>query len=142
MSSLPPPPGVTLMTAGDARREFPDKEIGPALPAWGGSPALPPAPDDSWCWVLDAGAEVRSRFKTREEALMDSWRTLWWICESYAYTSPEQKRQMRDAKIAFLMEQGWGFPDDYKRRRREHDAIERSRRQWIEQERATEFTGK
>jgi len=129
MTRLPPPPGVVLMTVGEARREFPDREIGIAMRAWGDSPAVPRDPDDWWCWVLDGGVEIRSRFKTREEALMDSWRALWWVHKHHAYTSQEQKRQMREAQIAFLREQEWGFPEGYKQARHEGNEIRRRQRE-------------
>ena len=107
----PPPPGVTLMTVGDARREFPGEDIGRALSAWGDSPAVPRDPDDWWVWVLDSGRMIRGRNPTRYDALMDAWRALWWHLDTFRATSPERKRQMAEAKIAFLIKQGWGFPE-------------------------------
>lgn len=125
---IPPPPGVTLVTVGEARREFPDREIGEAVEAWGDSPAVPRSPDDEWCWVLDGGLEIRERFKTAEEACMDAWRMLWWVLEMRPYSADEQKLAMRTAQTDFLRTQGWGFPDGYKESRRESNAIRKKLR--------------
>ena len=106
LNELPPPPGVRLMTVGDARREFPSQDIGPALRPWGESPAVERDPDDWWCWVL--GDEVRCRTPTREAALLESWRILWYRLDTFS--SPETRRLMAEVQIKFLLEQGWGFP--------------------------------
>ena len=135
MSVLEPPPGVVVMTVGDARREFPGREIGPALPPWGDSPAVPREADDRWCWVLDGGVEIRERFMTREQAVRDAWRILWWVHQRHRFTAREDKRKMSEAQIAFLAEQGWGFPEGYKEARRRSNEIRRRQGELIRQER-------
>ena len=111
---IAPPPGVDLMTLGDVRREFPDRGLGKAVRAWGDSPALPRAPDDSWCWVLDGGIEVRCRFETAEDVCRDAWRILWWVLTHHKHTTSEQKRELRDAHASFMQEMGLEFPEGYK----------------------------
>lgn len=122
------PPGVAVMTVGEARREFPDHDIGPALRAWGDSPAVPRDPDDAWCWVLEGGIQVRARFKTREEAIESAWEILWYVWEHHR-DDPERGREIDEFKLRFLQERGWGFPEGYKKnmrdgmdRKRKHDA--------------------
>lgn len=113
-TTLPVPPGVTVMTVGEARAEFSDPNLGEALSAWGNSPAVPRDPDDYWCWVLEGGLDIRTRFKTQEEATEDAWRVLWVLRE--AWGSEEEKRQVLEDMIAVLRERGCGFPERYKAR--------------------------
>lgn len=102
------------MTVGEARREFPDHNIGPALRAWGDSSAVPRDPDDAWCWVLEGGIEIRARFKTRDEAIEDVWKILWFVWEGRR-DEPAVRREIEDLKLRFLQERGLGFPEGYKR---------------------------
>lgn len=112
LTDLLPPPGVTVMTVGEARQRWPEEDIGPALRRWGDSPAVPRDPDYFWAWVLDEGREIRSRFESREEAIRDAWQTLWCMLEQRG--SSEQCREMKAAQIVYLQEQGWGFPTEPK----------------------------
>jgi hypothetical protein len=135
MADLPAPPGVVLMTVGDARREFPDRDIGAAMRAWGDSPAVPEDPDHWWCWVLDGGVEIRSRFPTREAAVDDVWRILWWVHEDHVYTPRDDKRRMAEAKRQFLTDRGWGFPEGYKDTRRKGNEVRRRQDEILREQR-------
>lgn len=109
-SPLLPPPGVVVITVGEARAKF-NPDIGAALPAWGDSPAIPRDPDDYWCWILDGGADIRTRFKTPESALENAWEILWWAYETWG--SEKEKRQILMDKIEILQKRGHGFPKTY-----------------------------
>lgn len=104
------------MTVGEARAEFSDPDLGKALPAWGDSPEVPRDPDDYWCWVFEEGIEIRTRFKTIEEACEGAWCTLWWAHENWG--SEEEQHQILKDKIEVLQKRGCGFPEKYKTARR------------------------
>lgn len=90
---LPPAPGFTLMRLGDARREFHNPNLGCALPAWGDSPAVPRAPDDSWV-TIENGKPFHERMLTRGAAIRVTWN----------FTIMRLKDDQREQVARFLLE--------------------------------------